>query len=134
MIACRRVRATPLLVALIVLGCGNPLSPEHVVGTYALDHRTLDGVWFHGVDTIRLSDDRTGTIFGWSDTEPFRWSRPIHFRVVDSRIEMEFSCPANALCAPPPHYVARPVPGGLRMERMFDTRTRLHYPRVPPSP
>lgn len=130
----RQARVTLLLATLILLACGDPLAPEDVIGTYALGQSSDQVLMAWGIDTIRLEARGVGTVWGWSDTGPVRWSDSIRFRVVDSRIEMEFICPPDALCVPPPHLVARRVPGGIRLERTFANAPRLFYFRVRASP
>jgi hypothetical protein len=76
-------------------------------------------------DSIRLSSDGTGTISGVRQTTlltpgtpaeaPEPITIPIHYRNQIDRLEIDFDCPPQANCIPPPHLIATVQQGGLQV-------------------
>jgi hypothetical protein len=117
----------PMLIAL-ALACNGDLGPGTVSSsTYVLQEVNGDPlptalyskeyVAVHVVsDTIRLRADGTGTNSGIRSAEPLQPGIPaqdptwgaaeIRFRRVLRGIEIDYVCPINADCAPPPHFTA----------------------------
>jgi hypothetical protein len=92
-------------------------------------------------DTIRLNLDGTGVERGLEllldATVPQgelkrSYERWFHYRLSESRIEVEFSCSADALmlCAAPPHYLGTVTPEGLEFGHALYYRTPLVFERV----
>jgi hypothetical protein len=125
------VRLTPSIAILVALAlaCNGDLGPGTLSSdTYVLEE--VDGdpvpavvysnefVEFYVVsDTIRLRHDGTGTISGVRSAvalqpgipggqDPTWGTADIRFRRVLRGIEIDYVCPANADCAPPPHLIA----------------------------
>ena len=135
----------------LALGCGNGLGPDDIAGTYVLerigDHplpaevfRDAHGVVSVVADTLRLRPNGRGSfasvrvidLIGVEAPQvPSRMERGLTFRVVDSRIEMQFSCPPNALCIAGPHLIARQHVRGLIVDTSLVADAPLHYRRVP---
>jgi hypothetical protein len=126
--------ALPALAAL-TLACEGSHGPSNFLRTYALREvqgdplptvlYTNEYVAVHVLsDTIRLRADGTGSISGVRSSEPLQplilpqpptWSTAdIRFRRGMDRIEIDYVCPANANCAPPPHLIA--VEGDNRLQ------------------
>jgi len=146
----RSRRLALLACSFITLGCTDSLAPEDVAGLYVLERigsEPLPAVmWENELNTvlvtsgtIRLRPDGSGTVSGTEESIPrqdglpatntSRLDVPIRFRTDGVRIEIEFLCPANANCSPPPHIVARPTLGGLRVT-LFHAPILMHYARV----
>jgi hypothetical protein len=153
--AARSIRSTGRAVALAlllpVLGCGDPLSPADVSGTYVLQRvadrplptelfRNADVVVRVFADTIRLRADGTasiasvtevesifdGSIFPSSPEEEGRF----YFRVVGGRIEITYICPPNASCVDGPQLFARRDGDGLLVETWSSLVPPRFYTRV----
>ena len=132
-----RFTPAPAILIALALACSGDLGPGTLSSsTYVLE--TVDGdpvpallysnqfVEFYVVsDTIRLRPDGTGTISGVRSAVPLQpgipggqdptWSTAdIRLRRVLREIEIDYVCPANADCAPPPHLIA--VERGHRLE------------------
>ena len=143
-------RRLAILGCLVVLGCSDSLEPEEVAGLYVFEQvgsEALPAVIWESEErtvwvtsgSIRLRADGSGTISGAEQsisrqdglppTNTGYSERPIRFRTDGLRIEIEIVCAPNESCLPPPHLVARPTPGGLRVS-YFELRTPLHYARV----
>ena len=140
-----------LVCATLALGCGEPLSPTDVAGTYALQRVAGDPLptvlfgtdnWRIHVfaETLRFTSDRRGTIVtvreleslvGWPSLGPMRGDNGLGFRIIDGRIEVAFDCPPSGNCTPPPDLVMRRTAGGLRADSAAEARTPLLYARVP---
>ena len=118
--------AFPTLVAL-TLSCSGDLGPAVGPRTFVL--RQVEGDPLPTVlasnefgsiivysDTIRLRADGTGTISGVRAFEPLQPGIPIEeptwgtadirFQALRDRTEIEYVCPINANCAPPPDLIA----------------------------
>ena len=124
------VRFAPISAILIVLAlaCSGDVGPGTLVSdTYVLEEVDGDPVpavlysneyseIYAVSDTIRLRANGTGTISGVRSTEsllpgipaqePTWGTADIRFRRVLRGIEIDYVCPANADCAPPPHLIA----------------------------
>jgi hypothetical protein len=120
----------------VALGCGRSTEPISVPPTtYVL--RQVAGDPLPAVllttelvevrvfsDSIRLNPDGTGTISGVRQATvltpgtpaeaPAPITIPIHYRNQVDRIEIDFDCPPNANCVPPPHLIATVEADGLR--------------------
>ena len=115
------------MLAALALGCEGSHGPSHFLSTFVLREvqgdplptvlYTNEYVEVHVIsDTIRLRADGTGTISGVQASEPLQpsiapqpptWSTAdIRFRRGIDRIEIDYVCPINANCAPPPHLIA----------------------------
>lgn len=132
---------------LATAACGDPLEPGDVAGNYVLDAvagEPLPAVLLENphyrfrvhADELRLNVDGSGhrvtTGIGErldmeGDPEATTWDRELVFRVVGGRVEIEYVCPINASCTPPPHLIARRVAGGLRVESTQAERDPLWY-------
>ena len=147
--------AVALLLGAAALGCGDPLRPADVAGAYALvrvESEALPAVLYSNeyvrvrvlADTLRLNADGSGTRIGLRDVEPLqqgvapagetRVEGEFRFWTANGRVEVDFICPPNANCVAPPHLVARPVPGGLRVDFDLGARVPLFYARVAGAP
>lgn len=121
-----------------VMGCGDPLSPGEVAGTYvltAIGEDSLPVLISQGepsvpvvtiiADTLWLDGDGRGSkvtiqklVTGPDDGpgERVRSTSSLRFRTTGDRIEISYDCPPNASlanCAPGPHLFARQTSGGL---------------------
>lgn len=122
-------------LAVLTLGCEGSHGPSNTPRTYVLREvqgdplptvlYTNEYVAVHVIsDTIRLRADGTGTISGVRSSEPLQplilpqpptWgTADIRFRRGIDRIEIDYVCPPNANCAPPPHLIA--VEGNNRLQ------------------
>ncbi len=139
-----------LLGITLALGCGEPLSPNDVAGTYALRRVAGDSLpavlyatenWRIRIfaDTLRFTSDGRGTITTVRELEPLtgepspgprRGENGFGFRVIDGRIEVAFDCPPSANCTPPPDLVLRRTADGLRADVAQGARTPLVYARL----
>ena len=123
-----RFTPAPAILIALALACSGDLGPGILSSTYVLEE--VDGdpvpavifsnqfVEFYLVsDTIRLRPDGTGTISGVRSAVPLQpgipggqdptWSTAdIRFRRGLPGIEIDYVCPADADCAPPPHLIA----------------------------
>lgn len=135
----------------ITVGCRESLSPAGIAGTYVLERvgddplpaevfRDTHGIVSIVADTLRLRANGRGSfasvrIIDLVGVEapriPNRLESSLTFRVVGSRIEMEFICGPNALCAPGPHLTARQYARGLVVEASLVADAPLHYRRLP---
>jgi hypothetical protein len=139
-----------LLGVVLALGCGEPLSPNDVAGTYVLRRVAGDSLpavlyttetWRIRIfaDTLHFTSDGRGTIVTVRELEPLtggpspgprRGQNGFGFRVIGNRIEVDFDCPPNANCTPPPDLVLRRTADGLRADVAQGARTPLMYARV----
>jgi hypothetical protein len=129
------LRVALAMLAALTLGCEGSHGPSNFLSTFVL--REVQGdplptvlyaneyVEVHVIsDTIRLRADGTGTISGVRASEPLQpsilpqpptWSTAeIRFRRGIDRIEIDYVCPINANCPPPPHLIA--VEGNGRLQ------------------
>lgn len=91
-------------------------------------------------DTLRLHADGTGSIATRRSTEslqagvpgsgPTNGTTPLHYRVLLGRAEITMDCPMNANCAAGPHFIARRLGDGLRMDFAMGERVPLDYTAV----
>jgi hypothetical protein len=148
--------ALAILITLM-LGCGESVGPDDAPGSYVL--RRVDGDPLPAVlydneiyavrvisDTIRLRADGTGTISGIRDALPLHEGLPaegpvhastnIRFKALVKRIEIEYECPPNANCLPPPHLIAHLRSDGLtaRWGPGMLGRSPLFYSQVQAAP
>jgi hypothetical protein len=114
------------MLAALTLGCEESHGPTDFQSTYVLTEVQGDPlptvlyaneyVEVHVIsDTIRLRADGTGAISGVRASEPLQpsilpepptWSTAeIRFRRGINRLEIDYVCPGNANCAPPPHLI-----------------------------
>jgi hypothetical protein len=141
----------PLVCATLALGCGEPLSPTDVAGSYALQRVAGDSLptvlfatdsWRLRVfaETLRFTSDGRGTIVtvrareslvGGPSLGPTRGENGLGFRIIDGRIEVAFDCSPIGGCTPPPDLVMRRTAQGLRADSAAEARTPLVYARVP---
>ena len=153
--AARSIRSTGRAVAMAlllpVLGCGDPLSPADVTGTYVLQRvadrplptelfRNADVVVRVFADTIRLRADGTASIASVTEAESIfdgsiiesspEGEGQIYFRVVGGRIEITFICPSNASCTRGPHLFARRDGDRLLVETPSSLVPPRSYTRV----
>ena len=148
---CAPGQAVVIVLLLGASGCDDPLAPAEVAGTYAL--QSIAGEPLPALlidyphyrlrvdeDELRLNADGTGRritagvgerLDVQDGPEPVVWDTDLRFRIVGQRIEIEEVCPPNATCLPPPHLIARPVPGGLRVEVTYGDRNPLSYASAP---
>jgi hypothetical protein len=139
----------PLLLACagLTMACESALGPKDIEGTYVL--RDVAGSALpaivdsnsHGfvrvlADTLYFAPDGHGTrteiveggpADGGAPTGPIRWERSFGFGVVHGWIEVTFDCAPDALCAAPPHLVARPIANGLKVEFALTSRVPQTY-------
>jgi hypothetical protein len=152
----RRSRAA-LLATVLLAGCGEPLGPEDVAGTYVL--RSVAGELLPAVavasddatfrivaDTLRLRADGTGRRLTTTEIEPavapaggngpevVRGERALRFRVVSARVEIEYVCGINEMCVAPPHLSGRRGRGELRIDYALGGRVPLVYGRIGERP
>src|SRR3954469_5962851 len=113
-----------LTLSAVFLSCSSSTEPHSGTTTYVLtevDGDPLPTVLFTNdvvqvtvlSDTIRLNADGTGTTSGLQrfvllqpdgpPEGPQAITSPIHYRSTTHGLEIDFDCPANANCAPPPH-------------------------------
>ena len=144
-------RAAAIGLLLPILGCGSPLSPTDVAGTYVLQRIATDPLpaeLFRNedvavrviADTIRLRADGTASTAGATELEwlhdgaaPRERSSSesaAHFRIVDGHIEVTWICPINANCVEGPHLIARRDGDGLRVEHVYQASGPLFYTRI----
>jgi hypothetical protein len=73
-------------------------------------------------DTVRLGPDGTGSqsgVYEWIGVDsqgPMWGSSEIRYRRLGTYIEIDYVCPPNANCVPPPHLIGQRIAGGLRLE------------------
>ena len=135
----------------LALGCHNSLGPDDIAGTYVLERvgddplpaevfRDAHGVVSILADTLRLGANGRGgytslrvidLIGSESPQMPSRLEQALTFRIIGSRIEIQFACPPNALCLAGPHLIARQETRGLVVEESLVADTPLHYRRIP---
>ena len=144
--------AVQMLLLTLVLGCGQTLAPNDAASSYVLQQvgpDPLPAVLFSSqdvtirvfADTIRLSVKGTGTQSTLEEVRPTKGMQvdtasitaSFSFRETDGRLEIAFSCPINANCAPPPHLIATLIPAGLRVDYAMGSRVPLIYARLPGS-
>ena len=147
-------RHPAVLVTGLVLGlcgCRETLSPRDVTGTYVLEQvgdDPLPAVVFRDgsglvriiADTLRLRMGGRGSFVSVRVIEHFsssqlplaasRLESELTYRIADARVEMTFTCPPNAMCAPGPHLVGERVPRGMIIEQTVLADSRLTYRRV----
>ena len=151
------VRLTAMLamlpLAALTLGCHETFGPDDVAGTYVLERvggaQLPAEVFSDGTgsvriaaDTLRLQTNGRGSIVservivpsGTAPASPTssRLESALIFRVVDGRIEMDFVCPPNALCAAGPHLTGRRYAGGLLVEAPSLADAPLRYRQLDP--
>jgi hypothetical protein len=133
-----------LLVGLLLpaLGsCDNVLDPNDVVGEYVLQGTPVVLHPGHGrleirVDTLRLNAGGSATRVSLEAYESEFGSYVNAFVVAyrysirNGRVELEFLCPPNALCTPPPHIWGSPTSGGLILRHAIDPGVPLLYERT----
>ena len=152
----RRSRAA-LLAIVLLAGCGEPLGPEDVAGTYvlrsiageplpAVSLASGDGTFRIVADTLRLRADGTGRRLttaeielavapaGEDGQEVVRGERALRFRVVGARVEIEYVCGINEMCVAPPHLSGRRGRGELRIDYALGGRVPLVYARIGERP
>jgi len=144
-------RAVAMALLLPVLGCGDPLSPADVTGTYVLQRvadRPLPTELFRNddvivrvfADTIRLRADGSASIASVTESEsmfdgsilqssPAEEGR-FYFRVVGGRVEITYICPPNASCVDGPHLLARRDGDGLLVETRSSVVPPRFYARI----
>lgn len=152
----RRSQAA-LLAIVLLAGCGEPLGPEDVAGTYVL--RSIagellpavalasgDGAFRIVVDTLRLRADGTGRRLtateielaaapaGGDGQEIVRGERELRLRVVSARVDIEYVCGINEMCVAPPHLSGRRSRGELRFDYALGGRVPLVYARIGERP
>lgn len=149
----RFTRFAPALLALAAAwSCDQPLplDPDEVSGTYVLESvggtplpaLVSDGEMFTVrmvADTFRLTRERTGArsyalrvrsnAVAGQPEEAASVQTGLAYQLRGERIEFEFICPPNALCAPPPHWVGRVTATGLRLDGQTGTYV---YRRIAP--
>jgi hypothetical protein len=143
-----------LMCAGLAAACDEPLGPNDIVGTYVL--QTVAGEALPAIvdsnsydflrvvaDTLRFTADGRGTRAevvesepsnGGAPTGPMRWEQSFRFSVAHGWIAITFDCPPNALCAAPPHVVARPTANGLRVDFALTSRVPQTYAGLTSSP
>ena len=145
----------PILLIATLLGavaCRDRPGPADFAGAYALDlvgESMLPAVILSSesatmrliADTLRLRADGTGSTASVWEMEnppdaPVRsfLSSPLRFVVIGDRAEIEFICPINALCAEPPHRIARFSGQGLRVDDMLSDVDPYFYLRFSDIP
>jgi hypothetical protein len=131
----RSYPAGVIVLAMLSFACQGSILPVEEPSTYVLREVEGDPLptllytnEFVAVtvlsDTIRLNPDGSGTISGVTSSEPVQllilpqpptWvSADIRFRRVRNQLEIEYVCPSDADCAPPPHLIA--IEGDRRLE------------------
>jgi hypothetical protein len=152
-----RARSTLATLVALSLSCGESAGPEDAPGTYALRRVARDPLpailydnEIYAVrvisDTIRLRADGTGTISGVREAVPLHEGLPhkgpmnewivIRYRAVGDELEIEYDCPVQSNCAPPPQLIARRSSGGLtaRWGPGIFGRSPLLYTEVEAAP
>lgn len=142
-----RPRILLALAVPAVLACESGLLPQpqaEVAGTFALD--VSDGPvvlqWASVratllADTLRLKSDgtlvRSGRTHYDYDTFPdttVSSTVPYLHQTEGFRIELEYVCPPNALCSPPPHLWGTVTGESLVLKAAEDPRATLRYRRI----
>lgn len=135
---------------LMTFGCELATAPQPAPGTYVL--RSVAGDPLPTVqfateyitvrvlaDTLRLRADGTGTerILQQAHLSTSTIPEPpearesdVRYRTRRNRIELEYICPPNALCAAPPHLRGRLARGGLVFDYALGMRAPLVYERI----
>jgi hypothetical protein len=94
-------------------------------------------------DTIRLRGDGTGNFSGVRESVPSQGGSgegpvhigsDLHYRVIGTRVEIDFDCPDMAICVPPPHLIANSVGDQLTASwgPHMSGRSPLVYEKVAP--
>lgn len=146
------IRTAVALIAAMVLACGDPVGPSGAaffvlrrVGSDSLPaviflNETARITVF--ADTLFLGPNDSGSISGLRLTdyllagrapEATRLEKPLTYRLKNGRVEIEFVCAANELCAAPPHLVGRFANGGLRVDYALGMRVPQYYEPLVPS-
>ncbi|HUF27728.1 MAG TPA: hypothetical protein VMM18_12200 [Gemmatimonadaceae bacterium] len=133
------------------IGCGDPLRPADIAGTYVLERVGDDPLpavvqsrsTFQIVaiaDTIHLRRDGSGTrttitvmLLPDGETYPaFRTAVGVRFEIIRGKVRIfsQFTCPSNANCALPAPLVVSRVAGGLRSVRESLDKPVLFFARV----
>ena len=139
------------ILSTLTVGCRSSLGPDDVAGTYVLERvgddplpaevfRDTHGIVSIIADTMRLGTNGRGSFASVRIIDPVGIEAPqipnrldiaLTFRIVGSRIEMEFICAPNALCIAGPHLIARQNARGLVVEASLVADAPLHYRRLP---
>ena len=135
----------------LAVACGDPVAPGDIAGIYTLqrvDSDPLPAVLFPTefvrvrvlADTLRLNANGSGVQISVREVEPLvpglpaerssRVASELRFETKRGRIEVSTICPPNAICPPPPHFVARAVAEGLRVDVATGQRVPLLYTRA----
>jgi len=126
-----------------LLACESALSPGVSTGVYAL--RSADPVVLQNssvrievlADTIWLESGGSARrvvrehldYVSFRDTTVTR-TEPYRYETDGASIEMEYVCPPNALCAPPPHIWGHVTDEGLELRFLVDPRPLVRYRRI----
>lgn len=139
-----RPRILLALVVPAVLACESGFLPQpetEVAGTFALEGPVV--LQWASVratllaDTVRFKSDGTLVRSGRThyDYDTFRDTTvssafPYLHRTEGFRVELEYVCPPNALCAPPPHLWGTIAGESLVLKAAEDPRATLRYRRI----
>ena len=139
------------MLAMLPSACRDGLAPGDVAGAYVLDrvggaplpaevYRDVRGVVQVLADTLRLDADGRGRFTSVRVIQVGGASPPpdvasvlesdLVFRIVGSRIDIDFICPDGAQCSAGPHLVAHRHDGGLLVGVSMVADAPLRYRRV----
>ena len=121
--------------------CDTGLDTNDMVGEYVLqgtpavlhpDHGRLE----IRADTLRLHGGGSATRVSLeayeseSDSYAVLFVAEYRYSIRNGRVELEFMCPPNALCTPPPHIWGSPTSSGLILRHAIDPGVPLLYERT----
>ena len=146
----RVLRMTVSACAVFATACSDPISPEAVVGTYALQGVAGDPLPAHLFsnehvsvrvlsETIHFDANGRGSVntvreiqyLSGSASESINGDWAFGYKIIDQRIEVAYDCPDLALCVPPPHLILRLTPDGMNANFTLEGRTPMAYARLP---